>query len=454
MIAGGNNMRNEPKLVAADLRKTTFDEVSLGFNKQQVIAEASRCLNCKSQPCVNHCPVHVDIPTFLAQIKNNNVDDALGTILKTNPLPGVCGRVCPQESQCEAACVLTKVNQAVNIGQCERYVADHGTWTPIKKKAINKKVAIIGAGPAGIACAYTLSNAGIAVDIYDSWDQMGGVLRYGIPDFRLPKTVVDQEIDRLMNELITFKKNIVIGKTITLDQLKQQHFDAIFLATGAGLPEFVEMRNSDAIGVFSANEFLTRINTFSAHLADHDTPLYPMKKTIVIGGGNVALDAARCALRLNVDVTIAYRRTINRMPARLAEVEHALEEGIEVKECLSPKAVLVDEHYKMTGILFQPTKFVMVDGKEKVIEDAEQPPIIIEADSCIVAVGTSPNPLLNSTLPQLKLNKWQSIEVDEHLESSIPMVYAGGDAVLGSATVIAALGQGKKAALSMIERLG
>lgn len=454
MIAGGNNMRNEPKLVAADLRKTTFDEVSLGFNKQQVIAEASRCLNCKSQPCVNHCPVHVDIPTFLAQIKHDNVDDALGTILKTNPLPGVCGRVCPQESQCEAACVLAKVNQAVNIGQCERYVADHGTWKSIKKKSINKKVAIIGAGPAGIACAYTLSNAGIAVDIYDSWDQMGGVLRYGIPDFRLPKAVVDLEIDRLMNELITFKKNIVIGKTITLEQLKQQQVDAIFLGTGAGLPEFVEMKNSDAIGVFSANEFLTRINTFSAHLADHDTPLYPMKKTIVIGGGNVALDAARCALRLNVDVTIAYRRTINRMPARLAEVEHALEEGIEVKECLSPKAVLVDEHYKMTGILFQPTKFVMVDGKEKVIEDAEQPPIIIEADSCIVAVGTSPNPLLNSTLPQLKLNKWQSIEVDEHLESSIPMVYAGGDAVLGSATVIAALGQGKKAALSMIERLG
>lgn len=447
-------MRNEPSLVSALERKSTFDEVSLGFSKQQVMAEASRCLNCKSQPCVTNCPVHVDIPTFLAQIKQDKVNDALETILKTNPLPGVCGRVCPQESQCEAACVLKKVNQAINIGQCERYVAHHGTWTPIKKKAINKKVAIVGAGPAGIACAYTLSNAGIAVDIYDSWDQMGGVLRYGIPDFRLPKTVVDQEIDRLMNELITFKKNTVIGKTITLDQLKQQHFDAIFLATGAGLPEFVEMTNSDAIGVFSANEFLTRINTFSAHLKDHDTPLYPMKKTIVIGGGNVALDAARCALRLKSEVTIAYRRTIDRMPARLAEIEHALEEGVEVKECLSPKAVIVDDHYKMIGIKFQPTRLVNVDGKERVVENLEQQPIIIEADSCIVAVGTSPNPLLNSTLPLLKLSKWQSIEVDEHLESSIPMVYAGGDAVLGSATVIAALGQGKQAALSIIERLG
>lgn len=446
-------MRNEPNLVAADIRKTTFDEVSLGFSKQHVIAEANRCLNCKSQPCVKSCPVNVDIPTFLAQIKDDKMDEALATILKTNPLPGVCGRVCPQESQCEAACVLAKVNQAVNIGQCERFVADHGTWMSTKKNAINKKVAVVGAGPAGIACAYTLSNAGVAVDIYDSWDQMGGVLRYGIPDFRLPKTVVDLEIDRLMNELITFKKNTVIGKTITLDQLMQQNIDAIFLATGAGLPEFVEMKHSDAIGVFSANEFLTRINTFSAHLNDHDTPLYPMKKTIVIGGGNVALDAARCALRLNADVTIAYRRTINRMPARLAEVEHALDEGIVVKECLAPKAVLVDEHYKMTGVLFQPTQFVMVDGKEKVVEDHEKQPIIIEADSCIVAVGTSPNPLLNSTVPQLKLSKWKSIEVNEHLESSIPMVYAGGDAVLGSATVIEALGQGKQAALNIIERL-
>ena len=446
-------MRNEPSVLEASLRKGTFDEVSLGFSKQQVMAEADRCLNCKSQPCVTSCPVHVDIPSFLSQLKQDKVNDALATILKTNPLPGVCGRVCPQESQCEAACVLTKANKAINIGQCERYVADHGTWVSVKKEAINKKVAIVGAGPAGIACAYTLSNAGISVDIYDSWDQMGGVLRYGIPEFRLPKAVVDLEIDRLMNDLITFKKNTVVGKTITLEQLKQQHVDAIFIASGAGLPEFVEMEHSDAIGVFSANEFLTRINTFSAHLDDYDTPIYPMKKTIVIGGGNVALDAARCALRLNVDVCIAYRRTISRMPARLAEVEHALDEGIEVKECLSPKAVLVDEHYKMTGILFQPTKFVMVDGKEKVVEDIEQQPIIIEADSCIVAVGTSPNPLLNSTLPQLKLNKWKSIEVDEHLESSIPMVYAGGDAVLGSATVIAALGQGKKAALSIIEKL-
>jgi glutamate synthase (NADPH/NADH) small chain len=447
-------MRNEPNELEANLRKGTFDEVSLGFSKQQVMAEADRCLSCKSQPCVKNCPVHVDIPTFLAQVKQDKIDDALATILKTNPLPGVCGRVCPQESQCEAACVLTKVNQAVNIGQCERYVADYGSWVSSKREAINKKVAIVGAGPAGIACAYTLSNAGISVDIYDSWDQMGGVLRYGIPDFRLPKAVVDLEIDRLMNELITFKKNTVIGKTITLDQLKEQQVDAIFIASGAGLPEFVEMEHSDAIGVFSANEFLTRINTFSAHLDNHDTPLYPMKKTIVIGGGNVALDAARCALRLKVDVTIVYRRTIKHMPARLAEVEHALAEGIEVKERLSPKAVIVDEHYKMTGILFQPTKFVMVDGKEKVVEDVDQQPIIIEADSCIVAVGTSPNPLLNSTLPQLKLNRWKSIEVDEHLESSIPMVYAGGDAVLGSATVIAALGQGKKAALSIIERLG
>jgi glutamate synthase (NADPH) small chain len=447
------NMRNEPSVIEPSLRKFTFDEVSLGFSKQQVIAEASRCLNCKSQPCVTSCPVNVDIPAFLAQIKQDRIDDALATILKTNPLPGVCGRVCPQESQCEAACVLTKVNHAVNIGQCERFVADHGTWNATKKKAINKKVAVVGAGPAGIACAYTLSNAGIAVDIYDSWDQMGGVLRYGIPDFRLPKAVVDLEIDRLMNELINFKKNTVIGKTITLDQLKQQNFDAIFLATGAGLPEFVEMKNSDAIGVFSANEFLTRINTFSAHLSDHDTPIYPMKKTIVIGGGNVALDAARCALRLKSEVIIAYRRTINRMPARLAEVEHTLDEGIDVKQCLSPKAVLVDENYKMTGIMFQPTKFIMIDGKEKVVEDVEKQSIIIEADSCIVAVGTSPNPLLNSTLPQLKLNKWKSIEVDEHLESSIQMVYAGGDAVLGSATVIAALGQGKKAALSIIEKI-
>jgi glutamate synthase (NADPH) small chain len=193
-------MRNEPSVLDASFRRDTFDEVSLGFSKQQVMAEAERCLKCRSQPCVTSCPVHVDIPTFLAQIKQDNIDDALATILKTNPLPGVCGRVCPQESQCEAACVLTKVNKAVNIGQCERYVADHGTWVSTKKKAINKKVAVVGAGPAGIACAYTLSNAGIAVDIYDSWDQMGGVLRYGIPDFRLPKEVVDLEIDRLMNE--------------------------------------------------------------------------------------------------------------------------------------------------------------------------------------------------------------------------------------------------------------
>lgn len=446
-------LRNQAEVLTKQQRFNNFDEVSLGLTLTQVQLEATRCLDCMHAPCVSACPVHVDIPTFLKQIKDNQIDQALATILETNPLPGVCGRVCPVEHQCESACVLNRANQAINIGQCERYVADYGVVKKPEVKSINKKVAIIGAGPAGIACGYTCSLAGISVDIYDSWDLMGGVLRYGIPDFRLPKSVVDHEIKRLMSNYMTFKKNVVIGKTITLKQLQAMGYDAIFIGTGAGLPQFVEMENVDAIGVFSANEFLTRINTFSAHLKQHDTPLYPMKKTIVIGGGNVAMDAARCALRLESEVIIAYRRMIHHMPARLEEIHHALEEGVIVKECLTPKKVVVDKDYKMTGMLFQPTKIVLIDGKEKVMEDLDQPQVLIEADSCIVAVGTSPNPLLSSTESSLKRNKWQSLEVDEHLETSIVNVYAGGDAVLGSATVIAALGQGKQAAYAIIEKL-
>lgn len=452
----GKIMSKRMIMPTADLevRQQTFEEVNVGLSKTQAMLEANRCLQCKHQPCVGGCPVGVNIPVFINHIKNEDFDRALSTIIVDNALPAVCGRVCPQEKQCEAVCVYAKSNQSIAIGYLERFVGDHGQVTQTVSKKNNGKIAIVGGGPAGIACALACAQANMEVTIFDTWDKLGGVLYYGIPSFRLPNAVVDKEIKRLIELGVNFEKNMIIGVSMPVEDLFKQGYQAIFLATGAGLPSLPPLENSDAIGVFSANEYLTRINVFEAHQSNHDTPFFQGKKVIVLGGGNVAMDAARCALRQQADVTIAYRRLQQDMPARKEEVDHAIEEGIKIIELLSPKKILKDEQGYVTHVQFEQNIVVGTDALQrsllKVDEEAEL--INIEADMVIMALGTKPNKLLEHLKDEIKLDAKGCIVVDESLQTTKEHVYAGGDAVLGAATVIQALGQGKQAAQHMIKR--
>ncbi len=435
-------------------RISKYHEVNLGYDKEQMMLEASRCLQCKHQPCVQGCPVGIDIPGFINHMKEDNIDLALKTILKDNPLPAVCGRVCPQETQCEIKCVFAKSGEPIAIGYLERYVGDHGhvDVTPIEKT--QKKMAIAGGGPAGLSCALTLAQHGFDVTIFDTWDKLGGVLYYGIPAFRLPNQVVEKEVQRLLKLGVTFEKNIIVGVSVSFDDLFEQGFEAIFLATGAGLPSMINIENLDAIGVFSANEYLTRLNVFHADQKDHVTPLYQGKKVIVIGGGNVAIDAARSAIRQKADVTIAYRRTKQDMPARIEEIHHAIEEGVKVIPLLNPLKITTNEEGYVTGIEFSVNKTDGVDdrGRSIIINDTTKEHVFLEADMIIIAVGTQPNKLLQQLKGRLDLDRYGCIVVDDTMQTSIEHVYAGGDAVLGAATVILALGQGKEAACHMIEK--
>ena len=438
-------------------RAKNFEEVALGYSPEEALKEAERCLLCKNPLCVKGCPVEIDIPGFIKEIREGRFLSALKKIKETNLLPGICGRVCPQETQCEAKCIRNRKGEAIAIGALERFVADYGREKGEGKlKVRNKKsikVAIVGSGPAGLSCAGELVRMGYAVTVFESLHELGGVLRYGIPEFRLPRKVLDYEIEKLKEEGVELKTNVLIGKTYTLEQLFKMGYKAIFIGTGAGFPYFLGIPGEDANGVYSANEFLTRVNLMKAHkFPDFDTPLRIGEKVGVVGGGNVAMDSARVSLRIGAkEVIVIYRRTEKEMPARREEVINAKEEGIKFHFLTQPIEVIV-ENGSIKGIKCLRMKLGEPD------ESGRRRPLpipgsefILSLDTLIVAIGQGPNPLLPSTVKGLRLGRKGNIEVDEKGATSIPGVFAGGDIVTGSATVIEAMGAGRKAAFSIHE---
>lgn len=436
------------------VRATNFDEVCLGYNESEAMEEASRCLNCKNPHCVAGCPVGIDIPGFISHIKTGDFEGAAVEIAKYSALPAVCGRVCPQETQCEGKCVLGIKGESVSIGKLERFTADyareHNISTASAAEPNGKKVAVIGAGPAGLTCAGDLAKKGYDVTIFEALHKAGGVLEYGIPEFRLPKeTVVKAEVENIKKLGVKIETNVIIGRTITIDQLlDEEGFDAVFIGSGAGLPKFMGIPGENANGVFSANEFLTRVNLMKAFDDDYDTPVKIGKKVAVIGGGNVAMDAARTALRLGSESHIVYRRAEEQLPARVEEVHHAKEEGVVFDLLTNPTEILVDENGWVCGM-----KCVRMELGEP-DESGRRSPIVIEGseftmdvDTVIMSLGTSPNPLISSNTPGLEVNKRRCIIAEEETGlTTREGVYAGGDAVTGAATVILAMGAGKKAA--------
>ncbi len=443
----------------AKKRAGNFGEVSLGYTEEMAINEANRCLQCKNQPCVSGCPVFVQIPQFIKLIAQGKHVDAYNKIRETNGLPAICGRVCPQEEQCEKLCVRGIKGEPVGIGRLERFCSDFaidkGVEAVTCAPPIGKKAAVIGSGPAGLTCAADLAKAGVDVTIFEAFHVSGGVLVYGIPEFRLPKALVQKEIDALSAMGVKIENNMVIGRILTIDDLKQMGFDTMFIGTGAGLPSFMKIPGENLNGVYSANEFLTRINLMKGYkFPEHDTPVVLHKKVAVIGGGNVAMDSARCAKRLGAEeVHIVYRRSEVEMPARNEEIEHAKEEGIMLSLLVNPTAILGTEDGYVKGMTLQKMELGEPDSSGRrrpvPIEGSEYD---IELDAVVVAIGQSPNPLLREVTPGLKTQTWGGIIIDEETgQTSIEGVYAGGDAVSGAATVILAMGAGKKAAKSMLE---
>ena len=440
-----------------DVRNKNFDEVALGYTAEMAIDEANRCLHCKHRPCVSGCPVQVDIPEFIEEVKNGRFEEAYQIISRSSSLPAVCGRVCPQESQCEQKCVRGIKGEPVAIGRLERFVADYHNANykdaPVKPASNGHKVAIIGSGPSGLACAGDLAKKGYDVTIYEALHLAGGVLAYGIPEFRLPKSIVQKEIDGLKALGVKVETNVVIGKTISIDELKDEFgYETVFIGSGAGLPKFMNIPGENLNGVYSANEFLTRINLMKAYLGDSKTPIMHPKSAVIVGGGNVAMDAARCAKRLGADVTIVYRRTKEELPARAEEVEHAEEEGIKFAFLNNPVEV-IGENGWVKSVKCQQMELSEPDesGRRRpvAVEGAFNE---IECDCMIMSIGTSPNPLIKSTTEGLDTQKWGGIIADEETGlTSREGVYAGGDAVTGAATVILAMGAGKAAAKAMNE---
>jgi len=441
-------------------RVENFDEVALGYSEEQALAEAARCLECKNPKCVEGCPVNVDIPSFIVQVKEGNFDKAIATIKETNSLAAVCGRVCPQEVQCEQYCVLAKKGEPVAVGRLERFCADRerekGVEAPVKAEPTGKNVAVIGAGPAGLTAAADLAKAGHAVTLYEALHDTGGVLTYGIPEFRLPKAIVREEVDYIKQLGVDVKVDYVIGKIKTLDELRDE-FDAVFLGTGAGLPKFMGIEGENLNGVYSANEFLTRVNLMKAYrFPDYDTPIKRGKRVIVVGGGNVAMDAARSALRLGADeVSIVYRRGEDELPARKEEIENAKEEGVVFSLLTNPVRILEGENMTVKGVecikmeLGEPDE----SGRRRPVP-VEGSEFVIDADIVIIAIGTSPNPMILSGAEGLEVGSRGTIVVNESGMTSLENVCAGGDAVTGAATVISAMGAGKLAAKTINEYLG
>ena len=460
--------RNAMPVQDAKVRAHNFDEVALGYTEEQAIDEANRCLNCKNMPCVAGCPVKIHIPEFISKIKEGDFEGAYQIITNSSSLPAVCGRVCPQETQCESKCVRGIKGESVGIGRLERFVADwHNTFCteePVKPTSNGHRVAIVGSGPSGLTCAGDLAKKGYEVTVFEALHTAGGVLVYGIPEFRLPKKIVAKEVDTLKKLGVHIETNVVIGKTLTIDELFEMGYEAVFVGSGAGLPNFMGIPGESLKGVYSANEFLTRSNLMKSYLQSPETPIMKGGKVAVVGGGNVAMDAARTALRLGAEkVYIVYRRSMEELPARREEVEHAEEEGIEFRLLCNPIEILGynnpdDARDPKNGFVTGMTCVRMELGEPDergrrrpvVIPDSE---FTIDVDTVIMSIGTSPNPLIKSTTEGLEVNRWGGIVVNEDGLTSRNAVYAGGDAVTGAATVISAMGAGKTAAKAIDDYL-
>ena len=441
------------------VRRGNFDEVALGYTEAQALDEAQRCLHCKNKPCMQGCPVMVHIPDFIAKVAEGDFEAAYQIIAATSALPAVCGRVCPQESQCEKYCVRGIKGESVGIGRLERFVADwhreHAAAAPEKPASNGHKVAVVGSGPAGLTCAGDLARKGYDVTVFEALHLAGGVLVYGIPEFRLPKAIVQKEVDGLKAMGVTIATDTVIGRTVSIDELQNEMgFEAVFIGSGAGLPMFMDIPGVNYRGVYSANEFLTRINLMKAYRPDSDTPIQHPGKVAVVGGGNVAMDAARCAKRLGAEVSIVYRRGMEELPARKEEVEHAEEEGIVFRTLCNPVEILANENDDVTAIRCIRMELGEPDasGRRRPIE-VKGSEFELDVDCVIMALGTSPNPLIKSTTKGLEINRKGGIVVNEDGLTSRENVYAGGDAVTGAATVILAMGAGKTAAKAIDEAL-
>ena len=445
----------------AKKRAANFEEVCLGYNKEEAMEEANRCIGCKNAQCIKGCPVSINIPEFISHVKQGDIEGAYQVISESSALPAVCGRVCPQESQCEGKCIRGIKGEAISIGKLERFVADWARENEIKpegaKEKNGKKVAVIGSGPAGLTCAGDLAKMGYDVTIFEALHEAGGVLVYGIPEFRLPKqAVVAKEIENVRSLGVKIETNVVVGKSVTIDELIQDEgFEAVFIGSGAGLPKFMGIPGENANGVFSANEYLTRSNLMKAFDENSDTPIRRGKKVAVVGGGNVAMDAARTALRLGAEVHIVYRRSEEELPARVEEVHHAKEEGIIFDLLTNPIAILEDEKGWVTGMKCIKMELGEPDesGRRRPVEVAGSE-FVMDVDTVIMSLGTSPNPLISSTTEGLEVNKWKCIvAAEENGQTSKEGVYAGGDAVTGAATVILAMGAGKAGAKGIDEYL-
>ena len=439
------------------VRNKNFQEVALGYTEEQARTEAQRCLNCKNKPCIAGCPVNVRIPEFIAKINDGDYEAAYQVLTSTNSLPAVCGRVCPQETQCEEKCIRGIKGEPVGIGRLERFVADwHMAHAASNQSApagkTGRKVAVVGSGPAGLTCAGDLALRGFDVTVFESLHESGGVLIYGIPEFRLPKAIVKKEVERLESMGITVKKDVVVGKSVTVDELFEQGFEAVFIGSGAGLPDFLGIKGESLLGVYSANEYLTRINLMKSYRDGYDTPAVKSKVVAVVGGGNVAMDSARCAKRLGADVYIIYRRSMDELPARKEEVHHAVEEGIDFKLLNNPVKILGDENGRVRAI-----ECVRMELGEPDASGRRRPVPVpgsnftIDVDTVVISVGTSPNPLIRSTTQGLEANKHGCLIADDSGATTREGIFAGGDAVTGAATVILAMGAGKTAAESIVK---